>query len=72
MASQADEETFAGQADERLDNSGSPEQTRKQIDRLLAERGIPLKAAKQQQKQRNGSDSGRPERLNKIKGQNDT
>ena len=41
MASQADEETFAGQADERLDNSGSPEQTRKQIDRLLAERGIP-------------------------------
>lgn len=62
MASQADEETFAGQADERLDNSGSPEQTREQIDRLLAERGIPLKAAKQQQKQRNGSDSGRPER----------
>ena len=50
MASQADEETFAGQADERLDNSGSPEQTREQIDRLLAERGIPLKAAKQQQK----------------------
>ncbi len=43
MANQADEEVFARLADVRLDNSGSPEQTREQIDRLLAERGFSKK-----------------------------
>ena len=41
MANQADEAAFARLADARIDNSGPPEETRRQVDRLLAERGIP-------------------------------
>ena len=41
MANQADEAAFARLADARIDNSGPPEETRRQVDRLLAEWGIP-------------------------------